>query len=518
MTESRLAAEAGEYQYALELLMPVVERSEDPELTLRAAQLAAAVNDWETAARAAERWHEIDPDALDALQFAVIAALRGNDRERAVALLHDRLVGRPGAGDQRWNHAVTLLGLAPSILVAGQSLEDLLEKTGPHVPGFSDFQRSRLLWQFEEFDNGYQLAYRAWQDSGEVEHAIWAARLAEATGETEQAVEIWRAAVEIEPNRREARLGLAELLRETGHIEESLVVLEEMEGDLETLYNIALLRQELGQSARAGAAWQRLALLDPVHDPERHAWLTGVLAELLEMNDHALAWYQRVEGELAPRAALRSALLLARLDQLDEAREMLAGVRETGGPDLTEQAWLIEGQVLGEHDRHDEALRVLSRALTEMPGSDALLYARAMAAVQADELELAEQDLRTIIQNDPENAAALNALGYTLSDRTDRQREAYRLIETALALDPHNPAILDSMGWVLYRLGRAEEGLPYLERAARAEPHPEIVAHLIEVLIATGREDEARATVLASRDQFAGDPVYDETLQRLGLE
>jgi Flp pilus assembly protein TadD len=85
-----------------------------------------------------------------------------------------------------------------------------------------------------------------------------------------------------------------------------------------------------------------------------------------------------------------------------------------------------------------------------------------MAAVNEDQLALAEQDLRTIIQGDPENAVALNALGYTLSDTTDRQREALRLIETALALEPENPAILDSMGWVLYKLGRAEEGLPYL--------------------------------------------------------
>jgi len=113
---------------------------------------------------------------------------------------------------------------------------------------------------------------------------------------------------------------------------------------------------------------------------------------------------------------------------------------------------------------------------------------------------------------------ALNALGYTLSDRTDRQREALRLIETALALEPENPAILDSMGWVLFKLGHAAEALGYLRDAAVAEPHPEIVAHLIEVLWVLDHRDEARAWVARTREEMEGDKVYEATLQRIGLD
>ena len=155
--------------------------------------------------------------------------------------------------------------------------------------------------------------------------------------------------------------------------------------------------------------------------------------------------------------------------------------------------------------------------MSEQPASTALLYGRAMAAVQVDQIDLAEQDLRAIIQRDNQNAIALNALGYTLSDRTDRQQEAYRLIERALALEPENPAILDSMGWVLFKLGQPEQALGYLQRAAEGDFHPEIVSHLIEVLWALGREEEARQWLERAEPEFFDDAVFSDMLDRTGL-
>ena len=288
--------------------------------------------------------------------------------------------------------------------------------------------------------------------------------------------------------------------------------------DAEILYARGLLQQELGRLAGAGVTWHRLASLPPERAGERHAWLTAVLAEILELKDESIEWYARVEGELSVRADLRRAALLAGRDQLEQARALLAGVRAEADAELAEQAWLIEAQILAENDRTEDAIALLGKALIELPGSAALLYGRAMAAVEKDNLSLAEQDLRTIIQNNPENALALNALGYTLSDRTDRQREALRLIETALALEPANPAILDSMGWVLYKLGRAEEGLPYLRRAAEAEPHAEIVAHLVEVLWNLDQRGEALEWIARTRGEMGGEEVYAATLARIGVD
>ena len=89
-----------------------------------------------------------------------------------------------------------------------------------------------------------------------------------------------------------------------------------------------------------------------------------------------------------------------------------------------------------------------------------------MYAVKRDQIACAERDLRQIIERNPNHADALNALGYTLADRTDRYQEALGYIERAYKIKPDEPAILDSMGWVNYRLGHPQVALEYLTKAA----------------------------------------------------
>jgi len=516
LAEARAAAEAGEYRYALDLLMQPLETTSDPAVARQAAQLASAIDDWTAATIAAARWMALEPGSQQAAQFATIAALRQQRIGRAVELMQTRLVGEGKPMD--WDSATALLATAGSSDIANAALERLIGESQDLDPGFDDYLRSRLAWQLEQPQQAFELAREALRVQPDHRRASWAAQLARSRSEPALALEYFRLAGEFDPDDRGAAIAEVELLRELGRGEEALAVLARLPQDAEILYTRGVVEQDLGRVAAAGATWQRMALLDPGEAGARHAWLTGVLAEILEMGDEAIEWYSRVDGSLEQRADLRRAILLAARGDLQQARALLVDVRRNPQPEITEQAWLIEGQMLAESGDNQQALEVLSEALTQLPGSSALLYARAMAAVNQEQLALAEQDLRTIIQSDPENAVALNALGYTLSDTTDRQREALRLIETALALEPENPAILDSMGWVLFKLGRAEEGLPYLREAAEAEPHPEIVAHLVEALWTLDRRDEARAWVARTRDEMAGDSVYDATLQRIGLD
>ena len=65
--------------------------------------------------------------------------------------------------------------------------------------------------------------------------------------------------------------------------------------------------------------------------------------------------------------------------------------------------------------------------------------------------------LRRVVEVKPDDAQALNALGYTLVDRTPRTSEGFALIEKAYKLSPEDPFILDSMGWAFYRLGNLDD-------------------------------------------------------------
>jgi len=115
----------------------------------------------------------------------------------------------------------------------------------------------------------------------------------------------------------------------------------------------------------------------------------------------------------------------------------------------------------------------------------------------------------------PGNAHALNALGYTLVDRTTRTAEGLALVERALVLAPDDPFILDSVGWANFRMGNLEEAEKHLRRAMEQRPDPEIAAHLGEVLWAKG--DRARAQdVWQSQLKTTPDTaVLQETVRRL---
>ena len=101
------------------------------------------------------------------------------------------------------------------------------------------------------------------------------------------------------------------------------------------------------------------------------------------------------------------------------------------------------------------------------------------------------RDRSRILEIDPDNADALNSLGYTLADKTDRFQEAFELVSKALSIRPKDPAIIDSMGWVHYRLNNLEQAISFLTKALSLLKDDEIAAHLGEVLWMAGRKNEA---------------------------
>jgi tetratricopeptide (TPR) repeat protein len=161
-------------------------------------------------------------------------------------------------------------------------------------------------------------------------------------------------------------------------------------------------------------------------------------------------------------------------------------------PTLTSRIILVEGELLVNAQRLDDAMTLYDQALQKEPENNELLYARALLAEKLGKIDILERDLRDILKREPDNALALNALGYTLADRSLRLDEALELIKHALTQLPNDPAVLDSMGWVQFRLGHHSEALKYLRQAYELNDDAEISAHLIEVLWASGDKAAAR--------------------------
>ena len=138
-----------------------------------------------------------------------------------------------------------------------------------------------------------------------------------------------------------------------------------------------------------------------------------------------------------------------------------------------------------------------------------------MLAEKRNDLPQLEKDLRAIIAREPDNAMALNALGYTLSDRTTRYAEAKALIQQAYDINPDDPAVLDSLGWVNYRLGNLNEAERLLRQALDRFPDQEVAAHLGEVLWANGKQREARQIWAKFLKDNPESPILRKTVLRL---
>jgi Flp pilus assembly protein TadD len=237
------------------------------------------------------------------------------------------------------------------------------------------------------------------------------------------------------------------------------------------------------------------------------------------LKQEAIAYYKEItEGELFLPAVARQAELMAMLGDLQGAKSTLSVLRSSSDPAILEQSWLLEARLFQQFGTSTDALKSLDQAIVALDTSIQIRYAHALLAAELDQIDVAETDLRWVLSEQPEHAAALNALGYTLADKTDRYVEAEELIHRAYALQPDDASITDSMGWVAFRQGRLAEAEEYLSLAWGLDNNPEIAAHLGEVLWLQGKKPEARMIWHKGQGVDADNAVLLETMQRLDNE
>jgi Tfp pilus assembly protein PilF len=107
-------------------------------------------------------------------------------------------------------------------------------------------------------------------------------------------------------------------------------------------------------------------------------------------------------------------------------------------------------------------------------------------------LDLAEVEFRKVLKANPDNAGAMNYIGYMLADANLRLEESLGLINKALEIEPGNGAYLDSLGWVQFRLGRLEDAEKNLRLALEKTPRdPTVHDHMANVLMKESKVKEA---------------------------
>jgi len=143
--------------------------------------------------------------------------------------------------------------------------------------------------------------------------------------------------------------------------------------------------------------------------------------------------------------------------------------------------------------KFDTALIKYDTALDLEPASGRLHYYRGICLDHLGREDEAEKAFRLAISFDPEDAYALNYFGYWLLEQDKAPAEALGLIRKAVKKQPRNGYFVDSLGWGLFKLGRYDKAVLYLEQAVTLEPaDPVITDHLGDVYAKLGRMREAR--------------------------
>jgi len=509
-----MAARERDYGLAFTQYLRAARLSGDPRLAELAARSAVSLDDPEAGRRATALWIALAPDALKARQLAAYVAVRSGDRDTALLQLRRvvELSDDPGEGYMAAAQLVTSTEDPKERLALMQAL------VGEEVDDAdAQLALATLAAAADEVDLAFDSARRAAElRPGWSRPPLLIGRLLIDLGRFDEA----RAEMESSlktmtlQEAQQLRLVYARLLLDADAEDEALAMFDavlELEPDqTEALFAAAVLHLQRKDLTEAREYLTRLQSLGKRRNDA--AFLLGQLEDEAGDPDQALDWYQQVRGRNAADAQLRIAAIYAAQGKMKQAREILQRLRDQS-PEDQPMLFMIEAELLRDQDLDGEALDVYSAALERYPDSGDLLYARALHAVELGQVDVLERDLRHLLISDPDNADALNALGYTLADRTDRLAEAYSFIERALQLRPDEPAILDSMGWVLYRLGKAEQAEPYLRRALEMTFDAEIAAHLGEVLWAMGRRDDARSVWEKAMDE---DPKHEYLLRVIG--
>ncbi|MCZ6770560.1 MAG: tetratricopeptide repeat protein [Proteobacteria bacterium] len=490
---AEFAGQRGHMDVAVEHYLALAESLADAALAERATRIAIFARDNDAALSAAKLWVELDPEDMEARQIVAAMFIRHGDGAAALHHLEYVLSNESDHPGNRLRMIANLLGPEEDRATALDVMEQLMEKVGDDIDALLAY--ALLAIRAEQLDRARDAMNRIVERtelSSNVAMAYLAVlqkqdKLAEAVGWLEHVLSI-------NPKQFGLRLIFARLLADANRYEEArvqfILLSEESPDNTDIILALGLLNLQASRADKAAVNFAQLLELETRED-EAHFYLAQI-AESRDRHEEAIEHYRAVEnGANFFTAQLRLALVMSSTGAIDEALEYLSNVIVEND----EQGFHLvraHGEILTEYDRLDEAMGVYDAALANGAYNTELVYTRAMLAEKMGRIDVLESNLRRIIAEEPDNAQALNALGYTLADRTERYDEALELITQALELGPDDFYILDSMGWVLYRLGRLEEAVEFLEKARELRSDPEVAAHLGEVLWVMGDRDGAR--------------------------
>lgn len=503
---AEIASQRGDIYSATLAYTEVARQQKNPDLAKRAVEIGLAEGQLELALTAAKVWAELSPKDKKASQSVLLLQLGTNQVDEAMPALkvyldelkksEDNNPGMSGTSVEKvaldllmripdkpkaYKKALELFGNDPADVETQTLLAQIANASELHPQAVGHMEnvvkklpQERLyvlMAQFMEKRDNSPVAAMAMIDKKAKENPKWfSARLYLARNHTE--LQQWT----------QARSRFAEMIA--------------LQPDNLPLYSSqGFVLTQLKDYEGAQKHFRTYLDKTPRGNRQNETLIHATLSDMaLERKDYAgaLKWLDNT-----PNAADELDIQLKKSGVFDKQGDAAAAKRvlnqfKPKNEDESVRLTLAKSQRAEAQKAPAEAAIELDSALQTYPDQPDLLYERAMVAERQDDLARVEQYLRRLIAVRPDNPHGYNALGYTWAENNVRLAEALELIKKAVELAPNDPFILDSLGWVHYRLGNLASAESTLRNAYTLRQDEEIGLHFMEVLIKSGKKDEAR--------------------------
>jgi len=515
---AEVAGQRGEIALAAELYNKAASFASSASVASRSAQVANYTRDKVRINRALKRWLEIAPEDADVYIMQAPFKMMDGDIDGVVKSVDTAL----GLAPEKAPQFLAQIADNLSELVTPEQGLEVLQALSSYQQGHSEalFVYARLAKFYKHYNDSLLAVNAVLEQQPEREEAIiLKAEVLQRLGQSREAIDLLKYKASEGAASEAVLFAYAKVLGENNKTSEARRIFERLnEGkpnDEEILFALGLLALEEKEGDKAKHYFNKLVALGD--GGKQASYFMGLSEELNKNIDAALIWFASVPGDSSRFQSAQSHYvnLLADKGQLDKARLHLKLLRKEN-PSQEVQYYIFEATFLREQKQNQAAFDLYTEALSGFPNNVELLYGRAMTAEPLHRLSVLEDDLSKILELNPDNHVVLNALGYTLTDRTNRHQEALTLIEKAISLKPDDPFYLDSLGWVYYRLGDLESAVRYLKQAVALQDDVEFIAHLGEVLWQQGLHAQAKKIWQQGFKKVQDNDLLNKTMRRFG--
>jgi tetratricopeptide (TPR) repeat protein len=515
-----LVAEMAQLEGDFELAREALERAalKDPASGFihdRLARLAWQLDDLDTAVREAELAFELEPESIGVRLFLGRLYRLSRNLEGLDRVLRDA-EGRPLDADSAY--ALFQVAFEGGDLEQAEALARELQSIEP-----DQLRGTLAITGVFEQRNDFDAAELTIREALGVfpDHFLLFMRLAQIQrkrGDRAAEIAVYREVLESHPRHYGILQRLAQSQVDDNDIEAGIEsyqrIVEVYPGDQHALRRLAALEFSIGRNEAAVAHLESVLALDP--DESNAAFALGQILRASDDSAGALAAFDRIR----PAAPIYI-----------DARIQIASIHQSEGRIVEALAEIDRVRSVRRHRALDFQAAALRIEVGDFAGGVALLesllddseadtevyYQLGIHYGARSRVEEALEYMQRVLEADPNNANALNYVGYTWAERGVNLEESEVLIRRALEISPEDGYITDSLGWVYYKLAeshfeasRSDTALRFLDRAH---------AHLLEAAELTGGDSvvsEHLGDVLLLRGDKQGALDYYE--EAVGME